>query len=102
MMREVKVLHIDTRVMDELAKQYDQLKSLCVETARQRDAGMKDLDDLFHDCIITVAQDSIASSLTSSELATHFCYRFQMIMFQNVKDNNQEKTHYANNNKTQR
>ena len=26
----------------------------------------------------------------------------QMIMFQNVKDNNQEKTHYANNNKTQR
>lgn len=58
--------------------------------------GIKDTDDLLHDTILTVAQDAEARTLTGQQLEEFFMYRFNMVLFQNVKDYNSEHMRISN------
>ncbi len=56
-------------------------------------------EDIFQETILFVIQDPAASALkTDEEIIKHFKYRFQMIRYQVIKDNQQLKeVDYANN-----
>lgn len=54
--------------------------------------GPKEIEDLFHDCIILVSQDT--TNRDEEDLISYFEYKFKMILFQNNQDIKKE---YADN-----
>jgi len=100
-MREIKTKNVDIQAMDKIAKMYDRLKMICQNTARRvRPGNVVDFDDIFHDCLLTAAQDSTVVNMTDDELARLVAYKFNMIVFMRTKETETERkliTNYANN-----
>lgn len=85
-MRKLRKGKINDKVMDMVARNYQQLQQLCADHIHGLYCA-KSEDDIFHDTIIFVSQDKKASSLLCDrELIGYFCYRYRMILYQNIND----------------
>jgi hypothetical protein len=98
--RLIRGKNADRDVMLSIALMYDRLKERCASRVSQQYSYM--LDDIFHDTVIYIAHDKLATGMkTDKELMLHFIYRFRMIAFQTIKDIQQLKEiNYADNKQT--
>lgn len=81
-----------------LGRLYKSLYEICCRGPAPS-CGYYSNEDIFQETILFVIQDPAASALkTDEEIIKHFKYRFQMIRFQVIKDNQQLKEiDYADN-----
>lgn len=85
-MRRIRNGKPDKRVMKVIESNYRKLKDTCGVNQNGVFSG-ESIEDIFHDTIQFVCQDSKAASFqTDNEILEYFNYRFRMIKFQRIKD----------------
>lgn len=91
MRRRQKRGRINVCVSNALARLYHTLYEICCR-GPATGSGYYGQEDIFQETILFVIQDPAAAHLkTDEEIIKHFKYRFQMIRFQIIKDNQQLK-----------
>lgn len=90
-MREITVkADVDQHVMECLGMHYTELRARCRQDW-QLGNMTRSWCDVFHDTFIYVAQDVEAKTKTEEELLEHFMYRFRLLKFQAMKEQQTEK-----------
>lgn len=78
------------KVLEVLAKHYNELKQRLCPTAYGNYAG-RNTEDIFSDTICVMIQDEATKELkTDTEILKLFEYRFKMVSFQVIKDSKKD------------